>query len=94
MPVPVKPCEGAFSEETIKILLSNVDRSQWLLHACVRCGQQVGARLVNGRWVPDVHWPSVPRRPSSRPTKKVPDAKQEVQERPLARSGSGQVEST
>jgi hypothetical protein len=63
MPIPKKPCEGFFSEETNKILLANIDRAQWLLHPCARCGQQVGARLEKGRWTPEPHWPSVPRRP-------------------------------
>jgi hypothetical protein len=79
MSVPVKPCDGSFSLETIKLLLSNVDRSQWLLHTCVRCGQQVGARVDKGVWVPDTHWPSVPRRPSSRSAAKASDVKQEGQ---------------
>ena len=63
MPIPKKPCEGSFSEETNKILLANVDRAQWLLHPCAVCGQQVGARLEKGRWTPEAHWPSVPPRP-------------------------------
>jgi len=66
MPTPVKPCEGFFSEETISALLANLDRAQWLPHACARCGQQVGAHLDKGRWSPEPHWPSVPRRPSAR----------------------------
>jgi len=64
MPIPVKPCDGSFSEETIKLLLANADRAQWNLHKCERCGQQVGARLEKGHWTPETHWPSVPRRPS------------------------------
>jgi hypothetical protein len=63
MPAPMKPCDGSFSEETNRLLLANVDRAQWLLHECARCGQQVGAQLDKGRWSPEVHWPSVPRRP-------------------------------
>jgi hypothetical protein len=63
MPVPKKPCEGSFSEETLKLLLANTDRAQWALHPCARCGQQVGARLEKGRWAPEMHWPSVPPRP-------------------------------
>jgi hypothetical protein len=66
MPTPMKPCDGSFNEETNRLLLSNVDRAQWLLHACARCGQMVGARIDKGRWSPEVHWPSVPRRPSPR----------------------------
>jgi hypothetical protein len=63
MPVPKKPCDGFFSDETIGLLLANVDRAQWLLHPCARCGQQVGARLEKGHWTPEMHWPSVPARP-------------------------------
>jgi len=66
MPNPVKPCDGFFSEETIGALLTNLNRAQWLPHACARCGQQVGALLDKGRWSPEAHWPSVPRRPSAR----------------------------
>jgi hypothetical protein len=68
MPVPTKPCDGSFSEETNGLLFTNVDRAQWLLHACEHCGQQVGARLDKGHWVPDLHWPSVPRRAPARST--------------------------
>ncbi|HEX3940239.1 MAG TPA: hypothetical protein VHX11_02015 [Acidobacteriaceae bacterium] len=63
MPIPVKPCDGSFSDETIGLLMSNADRAQWHLHPCARCGQQVGARLDKGRWLPETHWPSVPARP-------------------------------
>jgi hypothetical protein len=80
MPAPVKPCDGLFSEETIRLLLTNAGRAQWLLHGCERCGQQVGARLDKGRWSPDLHWPSIPRRPSSRPATNLPDAGDEEQE--------------
>jgi hypothetical protein len=65
MPVPMKACDGSFSAETDKILLTNLDRAQWLLHACERCGQQVTAHLDKGRWSPEKHWPSVPRRNSA-----------------------------
>jgi hypothetical protein len=88
----VKPCDGSFNDETNELLVSNVDRAQWLLHVCQRCGQRVGARLDKGRWVPDVHWPSIPRRPASRPSMKAPEAKREVQELALARSRSEGVE--
>ena len=67
MPVPLKPCEGSFSEETIQILQRNVDRAQWHVHLCVRCGQKVGARLEKGHWVPETHWPSIPKRAPSPP---------------------------
>jgi hypothetical protein len=66
MPAPKKPCEGSFSDETIRLLLANLNRAQWLLHSCARCGQEVGARLDKGHWSPDLHWPSVPRRTSAR----------------------------
>jgi hypothetical protein len=77
MPIPVKPCEGFFSEETNRLLVANVGRAQWQLHPCERCGQQVGARLDKGRWVPEAHWPSVRRWPSPRSATKVPAAKNE-----------------
>ncbi len=82
MAFPVKPCEGSFSEETNQLLLSNVNRAQWTLHACARCGQQVGARLEKGRWSPDAHWPSIPRRSSVRAKVSVahPAAAQESDE--------------
>jgi hypothetical protein len=67
MPVPMKACDGSFSAETEKLLIANLNRAQWLLHACARCGQQVGAHLEKGRWSPDMHWPSVPRRAVARP---------------------------
>ncbi len=65
MPIPVKPCDGSFSEETNQLLLKNVDRAQWNLHPCQRCGQQVGARLEKGHWAPETHWPFSPSAPSS-----------------------------
>ena len=37
MPIPVKPCDGSFSEETTKLLVANVGRAQWHLHPCERC---------------------------------------------------------
>jgi len=63
MPTPQKPCDGFFSQETINLLTANRDHAQWLLHPCDRCGQQVGARIDKGRWVPENHWPSIPPRP-------------------------------
>ena len=86
MPVPMKPCDGSYSEETNRLLLTNVGRAQWLLHACERCGQKVGARLDKGRWVPEVHWPSVPRRASVRRT--VGRADSEAGSGPGSESGS------
>lgn len=62
MPTPAKPCDGTFSEETISLLMKNMDRAQWQAHTCQVCGQQVGAKIEKGRWVPEAHWPSIPRR--------------------------------
>lgn len=62
MPIPVKPCNGAFSEETVRLLTRNLDRAQWQPHACVVCGQMIGAKLDMGKWVPEAHWPSIPTR--------------------------------
>ena len=66
MPAVVKPCNGAFSLETIQTLRSNLGRAQWHLHTCVICGQEVEGREALGRWSPDLHWPSIPPRPSIR----------------------------
>ena len=60
MPHPMKPCTGSFSEEIVALLQRNLDRAQWLLHVCTECQKPVGARLEQGRWQPEVHWPSVP----------------------------------
>ena len=59
MPGPVKPCSGRFSEELQAILARNRDRAQWALHTCEVCGVSVGAVQVQGKWVPEQHWPSV-----------------------------------
>jgi hypothetical protein len=68
MPSPVKPCDGRFSDETIRLLQANVDRAQWLPHLCEQCGKMVEGRLHKGHWIPDPHWNSVPlRRPSAAP---------------------------
>jgi hypothetical protein len=66
LPIPIKPCDGAFSEVTIRLLLANTDHAQWLPQPCERCGQRVGARHERGHWLPEIHWPSIPRRPSAR----------------------------
>ena len=66
LPIPIKPCDGSFSEVTIRLLLANTDHAQWLPQPCERCGQSVGARNEKGHWLPETHWPSIPRRPSSR----------------------------
>ncbi len=54
-----KPCTGQFSEETIALLSANTGREQWLPHPCALCGQQIGARIEKGKWLPEQHWPSV-----------------------------------
>ena len=66
MTVPMKPCAGRFSEETIEILQVNENHAQWLPHPCEQCGQPVVARLTGGHWSPEPHWPSVPRRGNGR----------------------------
>jgi len=85
MPAIVKPCEGFFSEEADRVLTKNCDRAQWLPHRCERCGKKVDARLVKGRWCPEVHWPSVPRRAARRPV--VGSARSPLGERNVDRSG-------
>ncbi len=59
MPQPVKACEGRLGEKTIAALQTGDSRAHWLTYACELCGQQVGARLEKGRWVPEQHWPSI-----------------------------------
>jgi hypothetical protein len=59
MPSPAKPCEGRFSDEVQAVLKTNKDRAQWANHTCEVCGVAVGAALVQGKWVPEQHWPSV-----------------------------------
>ena len=59
MPQPVKACAGTLSEQTIAALLHGGSRAHWLTYACELCGQEVGARLEKGRWVPEQHWPSI-----------------------------------
>jgi hypothetical protein len=63
MPIPAKPCEGRFNEEVQAILKSNRDRAQWANHTCEVCGVAVGAVQVQGKWVPEQHWPSVKYQP-------------------------------
>lgn len=62
--MPMKPCDGQFSEDLQAVFIRNRDRAQWAVHACQLCGASVGAVQVNGKWVPEQHWPSVtyPRR--------------------------------
>ena len=73
MIIQAKPCAGSFSEETIRILLANIGRAQWLPHPCAVCGQQVGAKLQMGHWVPEQHWPSVSLRKPTRPAVRDPE---------------------
>jgi hypothetical protein len=70
MPIPAKPCAGLFSDETIAALVKNDDRAQWHPQVCSLCQQEIGARLVSGKWVPDQHWPSVRYVPRTRRTEK------------------------
>ena len=59
MSIPVKPCEGRFSDDLLELLSKNRNREQWGIHKCEVCGASVGAQQVHGRWVPEQHWPSV-----------------------------------
>jgi|CZKL01.1.fsa_nt_gi hypothetical protein len=70
MPIPLKPCDGHFSEEVQQILQRNIDRTQWADHPCEVCGIEIGAVQVKGKWVPETHWPSVKYRPHG-PTGKL-----------------------
>ena len=70
MPIPAKPCEGRFSEEVQAVLKSNRDRAQWANHTCEVCGLSVGAAQVQGKWVPEQHWPSVKYQPRNGADKK------------------------
>jgi len=72
MPIPAKPCVGQFSDETIQALIANRDRAQWLTHPCTICGQQVGARIILGKWSPEQHWPSVHYVPRAKRAEKRP----------------------
>jgi hypothetical protein len=59
MPISVKPCDGLFSDDLQAILTRNRNREQWAVHSCQLCGASVGAVQVQGKWVPEQHWPSV-----------------------------------
>ena len=66
MPTPAKPCDGRFSDDLQLLLQRNREREQWAVHPCQTCGAKVGAVMVQGKWVPEQHWPSViypPRNP-------------------------------
>ena len=71
MPIPVKPCDGQFSDELQAVLTRNRYREQWAVHTCEICGAQVGAVQVNGKWVPEQHWPSVTYPPRAAVPKKI-----------------------
>lgn len=59
MPRPLKPCDGRLSELTLALLDKGRDRSRWGIHPCQVCGRGVGVLQVNGKWIPETHWPSV-----------------------------------
>lgn len=70
MPIPVKPCDGRFSDDLQAVLTRNRDREQWAVHTCLQCGISVGAVQVQGKWVPEQHWPSVTYPPRNAATKR------------------------
>ena len=72
MPIPVKPCEGRFSEEVLSSLGNARDRSHWAVYTCEACGAAVGAVQDKGKWLPEQHWPSV-----KYPARNVRDKKHE-----------------
>ena len=72
MPIPVKACEGRFSDEVLAVLSRNRDRAQWANYTCEVCGAAVGATQDRGKWVPEQHWPSV-KYPSRNATQKKQD---------------------
>jgi hypothetical protein len=74
MPIPAKPCDGRFSDELNEILTKNKDRAQWAVHTCEVCGVAVGAIQVQGKWVPEQHWPSV-KYPARNATEKKRDSR-------------------
>jgi len=68
MSISAKPCEGRFGDEVQAILTQNRDRAQWALYTCEVCSARVGAIQVQGKWVPEQHWPSVKYPPRQRGT--------------------------
>ncbi len=75
MPTPAKPCGGRFSDEVQAVLSQNRGRAQWATYACEVCGARVGAVQLQGKWVPEQHWPSVkypPREPVTRSDRSRP----------------------
>ena len=71
--LPLKPCEGQFSDDLQQILSLNRQREQWGVHTCQLCGASIGAVQVQGKWVPEQHWPSV-----KYPARNAVDKKQSV----------------
>ena len=66
MPIPSKPCLASFSDEVVAALEANRNRERWATFPCQQCGQQVGAVMEKGKWVPETHWPSVSYTPRTR----------------------------
>ena len=58
-PIPKKPCIGDFSLEDQCALEKDQNRDRWNDHLCQLCGLMVSARIDKGKWVPELHWPSV-----------------------------------
>lgn len=88
MPIPLKPCDGRFSEDLQEILTRNRNREQWAVHPCQSCGTSVGAVQIHGKWVPEQHWPSVSYPPRT-PVPKGYDRSTALHEEAIpARSGS------
>ena len=72
MQIQAKHCEGRFSDDLQGVLAQNRERAQWAVHHCEVCGAGVGAVQVQGKWVPEEHWPTVkyaPREPVPRSTR-------------------------
>jgi hypothetical protein len=65
MPLSVKPCDGRFNDDLQEVLTRNRNREQWAVHTCELCGASVGAVQVQGKWIPEQHWPSVTYPPRS-----------------------------
>lgn len=87
MPIPVKPCGGQFSEELQALLTKNREREQWAVHTCQVCGASVGAVQVQGKWVPEQHWPSVTYPPRTPVTRRYDRSGATLEEAIPARSG-------
>ncbi len=74
MPIPLKPCEGLLSEDLQEILNKNRNREQWADYPCLVCGQINGVKLVQGKWEPETHWPTVKYRPRTKGGKNLPQS--------------------